>query len=406
MGELVYLVSVAGHPNFGDEAIVAGWLRFLARARPEAEVVLDCPHPVAARALFQGMHPQLDVIDALWRACDRSPRKDVAGVWAHIESLVLAETEPDFEPLSRAASIHLLGGGYINAVWPHQTAAVAGVAAAQQLSGAAVYGTGLGLLPACPDLPQLASALQGFDHVSCRDRPSAQRFGLPIGLDDLFLGITTDLPPFQLAPDAVRDVMVCVQQDLIHPEAFALATTLLRRRIRDCLDEGRTVGYVEALPGSDRRMFDALEGLLSEADLVPFAKLWNGGFPARPDQHWYTSRFHLHLSAAVRGAAGTALGVAPGYYDIKHRSLQELGTGWEYAGLEGLGNLPYPDIDPFFPERCRSYAAAKQAEARSLYAPAGPASAHPATETALAGVPSAGRAEMLADHYVRTVHAR
>ncbi|MEC5198472.1 polysaccharide pyruvyl transferase WcaK-like protein [Arthrobacter sp. PL16] len=81
MGELVYLVSVAGHPNFGDEAIVAGWLRFLARVRPNAEVVLDCPHPASARTLFQGMHPQLSVTDALWRACDGSSVKGAAGVW-------------------------------------------------------------------------------------------------------------------------------------------------------------------------------------------------------------------------------------------------------------------------------------------------------------------------------------
>jgi hypothetical protein len=406
MGELVYLVSVAGHPNFGDEAIVAGWLRFLAHTRPDAEVVLDCPHPVLARTLFQGMHPQLEVTDALWRACDESPRKDAAGVWAYVESLVLAETEPEFEPLSRAASIHLLGGGYLNSMWPYQTGVVAGVTAARYLSGAALYGTGLGLLPACRDLPQLASTLRGFDHVSCRDRPTAHHFGLPLGLDDLFLGLMTDLPPFRPAPHAARDIMVCVQQDLIHPEFFERATALLKERIRDCLDEGKTVGYVEALPASDRRMFEALEGLLSETDLIPFDDLWSEGFPARPGQHWYTSRFHLHLSAAAHGAAGTALGIAPGYYDIKHRSLQELGTDWRYVGLEGLQELPYPTVDPSFPDRCRRYAAAKQAEAVSLYGAARPTGAHPATETAAAGNPSALYAEILADSNLRTVHAR
>ncbi|MCU1631798.1 MAG: polysaccharide pyruvyl transferase family protein [Micrococcaceae bacterium] len=405
MGELVYLVSVAGHPNFGDEAIVAGWLRFLARVRPNAEVVLDCPHPAAARTLFQGMHPHLSVTDALWRACDGSPVKGAAGVWAHVESLVLAETEPDFEPLTRAASIHLLGGGYLNAVWPHQAGVVAGIAAARQLSGAALFGTGLGLLPACPDLPQLTSVLHGFDHVSCRDRPSAQRFGLPTGLDDLFLGITTNFQSFRTAPHRARDVMVCVQQDLIHPEAFALATALLRARIRECLDEGKTVGYVEALPASDRQMFESLEGLLSEADLIPFAELWDDGFPARPGQHWYASRFHLHLSAAARGAAGTALGVAPGYYDIKHRSLVELGTGWRYAGLEGLGRLPYPTFDASFPERCRMFAAVKQAEATSLSGASALPDPYKDSGATKAGRMPAARAGMFAGTNVRAVHA-
>lgn len=408
MGELLYLVSAAGYPNYGDEAIVAGWLRFLARARPDAEIVLDCPHPASARALFQGMHPRLLVTGALWSACARNQREGAAEVWAQVESLVLAETEAEFEPLLRAASIHLLGGGYLNAVWPHQTGVVAGVTAARRLSGAALYGTGLGLLPACPDLPQLASALQRFDHVSCRDRASARHYGLPTGLDDLFLGLTTDLPPFPTAPHRARDVMICVQRDLTSPESFALATTLLRERITRCLGEGRTVGYVEALPEWDRQMFEALEGLVSEADLIPFAELWADGFPARPGQHWYTSRFHLHLSAAVHGAAGTALGVAPGYYDIKHRSLQELGTGWAYAGLDGLGELPHPKGNALFTDRCRRYASAKQAEARSLYEVpdvSEPSRHYRSPRAARAGTLRVARADLSATNG-RTVDAR
>lgn len=410
MGDVVYLVSAAGHPNFGDEAIVVGWLRFLARVRPDAAVVLDCPHPVAARALFQGMHPHLLVTDTLWRACARSPQRDAAGVWVFVESLVLGETDTDLEPLTRAGSMHLLGGGYINALWPHQVGVVAGMAAARQLSGAALYGTGLGLLPESQDLPHLAPTLQSFDHVSCRDRPSAHRFGLPAGLDDLFLGITTDLPPFSPAPHRARDVMVCVQQDLIHPESFAVVANLLRERIRNCLDEGKTVGYVEALPGSDRQMFEALEGLVSEADLVSFAELWNDGLPARTGQQWYTSRFHLHLAAAAHGAAGTALGVAQGYYDIKHRSLQELGTGWRYAGSEGLKVLPHPAADASFPGRCHGYAAAKQAEAITLYPPSAPSPPYGNPPAEQAGGPLATRAGVFAESgptfIERTVNAR
>jgi hypothetical protein len=406
MGEVVYLVSAAGHPNFGDEAIVVGWLRFLAGVRPEAAVVLDCPNPVSARVLFEDMHPHLLVTDALWRASARSPRRDAAGVWAFVESLVLSGTDADFEPLTRAGSIHLLGGGYINAIWPHQSGVVAGVAAAGHLSGAALYGTGLGLLPECQDLPRLAAVLQSFDHISCRDRPSAHRFGLPAGVDDLFLGITTDSPPLRGTEHRARDVMVCVQQDLMHPESFDLAAGLLRQRIKNDLAEGKTIGYVEALPGSDRRMFEALEGLVAEADLIPFAELWSDGLPARPGQQWYTSRFHLHLAAAARGAAGTALGIAPGYYDIKHRSLQELGTGWRYAGLESLRDLPYPTADTSFPDRCHRYAAAKQGEAITLYPPSTSPGPYANRGTGRSGSLPADRAGILVETNVRTIDAR
>ncbi|NKX54445.1 polysaccharide pyruvyl transferase family protein [Arthrobacter mobilis] len=371
MRELVYLVSAAGVPNFGDEAIAAGWLRFLAGARPEAEVLLDCPNPGLARDLFRNLHPHLLVTDTLWQACRDSQRRDPAGVWDQVETLVLAGGRPGSsaapERLAGATSIHLLGGGYVNAVWPRRVGLVAGMAAARQISGARLYGTGLGLLPACDNVPRLAQAFRTFDHVSCRDLPSAQTFGLPEGLDDLFLGIGTDLPPFRPASDRAWDVMVCFQKDLTGPATFSRAVHLLGTRLRECLDDGKSVGYVEALPGADRQMFEALDGLIPEAGLVPFQDLWAAGLPVRAGQEWYTSRFHLHLAAAAAGAAGTAIGVVPGYYDIKHRSLQDLGTGWQYTKPEGLDSLPEPAASGSFPDRCREYAAAKQAEAGCLY---------------------------------------
>ena len=46
--QLIYLVAPTGFPNFGDEYIAAAWLRTLARRRPGARVVLDCPNPGSA----------------------------------------------------------------------------------------------------------------------------------------------------------------------------------------------------------------------------------------------------------------------------------------------------------------------------------------------------------------------
>ncbi|NKX51377.1 polysaccharide pyruvyl transferase family protein, partial [Arthrobacter deserti] len=221
-----------------------------ARARPEAEVLLDCPNPASAGDLFREMHPHLQVTDTLWRACTASPRRDPAGVWEHVETQVLAAgrtgNNTGLGQLARAASIHLIGGGYLNAIWRDRVGLVAGMVSTRRISGARLYGTGLGLLPACDGVPELARAFRTFDYVSCRDRSSARQFGLPAGLDDLFLGLMTDLPPLRPARDRARDVMVCLQEDLIGPESFALAAGLLRARIKECLDEGKSVGYVEA----------------------------------------------------------------------------------------------------------------------------------------------------------------
>ena len=55
--EPIYLVGTSGDPNYGDEFIAAGWLRYLGKARPDTEVWLDCPNPGFASHLFRGLHP-------------------------------------------------------------------------------------------------------------------------------------------------------------------------------------------------------------------------------------------------------------------------------------------------------------------------------------------------------------
>ena len=47
-----YLVSTAGHPNYGDEVITRAWLDYLAERFPRSTVWLDCPHPGRAAHLF------------------------------------------------------------------------------------------------------------------------------------------------------------------------------------------------------------------------------------------------------------------------------------------------------------------------------------------------------------------
>jgi polysaccharide pyruvyl transferase WcaK-like protein len=39
----VYLVAPSGNPNYGDEFILRAWLSYLARVRPEADVVVAKP---------------------------------------------------------------------------------------------------------------------------------------------------------------------------------------------------------------------------------------------------------------------------------------------------------------------------------------------------------------------------
>ena len=129
-----------------------------------------------------------------------------------------------------ADTVHLLGGGYINAIWPHHGLLPRLALALREIAGARVVATGLGLMPVDEDA-DVVSALSSFDHVSLRDAPSAQLMGRETGLSDAFLGLDR-LPAFRAggytADAADADVWVCLQSDLTTPEVFDAAVEQVR----------------------------------------------------------------------------------------------------------------------------------------------------------------------------------
>ena len=375
MTENIYLVGSGGNPNYGDELIVASWLRLLASVRPQAKVWLDCPEPGTAGSLFADIHPRFRATNTLWRSCVEAPDQSAQGVWYYVENVVAHGGAPMYDvgliTLGQADSLHLLGGGYVNGVWPDHVGLVSGMLAAARLKGCRLFGTGLGLLPLPDNGTQLREAFSHFDSVSVRDSGSAAAIGVGLGLDDAFLGL-----PYELARSRspsvearAKDVMLCIQSDVTDEKTFTKLTQKLRAVVETALVKGMTVGYVEAIPGSDRRMFDALDGLIPEENFVPFVHVWNDGLPVRPGQSWYTSRFHPHMVAAASGATGVAIGLLDEYYDIKHQSLVDLGTGWTYASASADDALPAPTGDAGFEAKALNLAARKRTESLALYPP-------------------------------------
>jgi hypothetical protein len=161
--------------------------------------------------------------------------------------------------------------------------------------------------------------------------------------------------------------MLCIQSDMTNELTFSRLRDKLRVVVESSLANDLSVGYVEAIPGSDRRMFDALEGLIPEENFVPFTQVWSDGLPVRRGQQWYTSRFHPHMVAAAAGAKGVAIGILDDYYDIKHRSLLDLGSGWTYAAASSGTELPEPTGSAEFETTAIRLAARKRTEALDLY---------------------------------------
>lgn len=374
MSENLYLIGSSGNPNYGDELIVAAWLKFLARNRPEATVWLDCPQPGTASELLAGIHPRFHATDTLWRSCADAPVQSAEGVWEYVGNMVSNGGAPmhgaGFDTLAQADSIHLLGGGYVNGVWPSHVGLVSGMSVAAGQSGSRLIASGVGIMPPPDNAEHLRKTFARFESVTARDDASADFLGLRAGPDDVFLGLPYELARSDRSPlvqSRAQDVMLCIQSDMSDEETFARLTDKLRVVVKESRARGLSIGYVEAIPGSDRRMFDALEGLIPEANFVPFARVWGDGLPVRRGQHWYTTRFHPHMVAASAGAKGVAIGILDDYYDVKHRSLLRLGTGWTYTSANANCELPEPSGSSNFPDAAVRLSNRKQTEALSLY---------------------------------------
>ena len=362
-----YLVSTAGNPNFGDEFITASWLRFLARNAPDVDVWLDCPRPGAAALLFVGLHPRLRITDTLWRAVWDSAGLPPAEVGPRVAQLVRHLGSPNYDmglvKLRQATSLHLLGGGYVNGVWPHHAALVSAMKTVKDLTGARLYATGQGLMPLAGPAGEAPGLFHGFDHVTVRDAESAAAYSLPLGLDDAFLGARADSAWTAHGPAAMN---VCIQSDMMDAGRFDQIVAAVRPRIQGALAQGRTVNYLEAIPGVDRPAYDQLSDLIPMENFFPFTRVWEEGIPEGPDQTWLTTRFHFHLLASAGGAHGIAYAARKGYYDVKHRSLIRVGSGWALDTPASPAG-PIPQGVPTLRSNIGPLAKLKVTEALDLY---------------------------------------
>lgn len=369
--EVIYLIATSGHPNLGDELITAAWLRFLAERRPDAEVWLDCPKPGLASHFFGGMHPGLRTTDIVWRVIWETAGMSPEEGFAHVEHRMRHLGTPSYDigilGARRATTVHVLGGAYINAVWPHHEGLLRAANVLKELSGARTAATGLALIPSA-NPERVREELASFDEASARDSKSAELAGVELAADDSMLGLG-HLPGYttqaaQALPDSA-DVWVCIQRDFADEGVFEDVVAAARNFLADPGLTGRTVHYLEAMPGEDRYAYDLLSDLIPEENFVSFLELWNEGLPAEAGQLWFTTRYHLHLLAAACGAAGVAVDINDSYR-VMHDSLLEAGTGWTLAG-RGEAGAKAPSLDPQFRVTGARMRRQKEAEADRIY---------------------------------------
>lgn len=368
-GRRIYLVGSSGYPYYGDEAVAAAWLRHLAATEPDAEVYLDCPNPGGAQLFLGDLHPHVRFVDTLFRIGWAAPSEDPGEV---VRFAAQAVRQPGFGYAHRAAGIellqtvdvfHVIGGGYVNAIWPrHLTFLAAGQALAADF-GKHVAMTGNGLLPGAAPAALLDELTTGFAVLDVRDAQSRALLSSEAATDtgdDALLGESADVYDQR---DSVS-TMVCMQSDLLDGDVEALATSVVETAKAWGLRPEK-IGYVEAIPGQDRVVFELVESQLPGMRFYPFTEVWREGLPARRGQRWITTREALHLAAAAAGAWGVAFPIKAGYDDVGHQDLVDKGSRW----VIGTPGEPAPEThgDAGFGTALAGLVEAKKAVAQRVY---------------------------------------
>lgn len=340
-----YLVSAAGMPNYGDDAITRYWIRYLRRRYPGCRIVLDAVDATVATVL----HPTAICVDYVWKLAEWSHEQSPAAVrealrarWGQCASLPTRDRQ--VLALVRAARrVHVLGGGYINDLWPRNFNVLAVCAALADHVGARVVATGLGLEPLSPaSASQVADLLDVFAHVDVRDAASAAnlRAHVPTAAharlsclgDDL---LQEDVGAVVTVTDASPRMHLCVQDELFAEPA---AGELVRQLVLDEAASFRRdypdapIVCWELRPVFDVVAYDFLRTRVRGVTLVPFEQLWANGLSFGRADHLLSSRFHFQLLAAAAGVPGTALSWS-GYYDTKFASLREF-SRWRVCRLD------------------------------------------------------------------------
>lgn len=358
---VLYLVSSAGHPSYGDELITRAWLDVLTELRPDAEVWLDCPHPGRASHLFRRTHPNLHVTSTLWElARSGASRDSIANeerIARHIRDLGTPRIDAGLFALRDVASVHILGGAYVDDLQQDLLGIITALAELRREFGVSVFATGLGMRSlSVEQTDRLQEQLSMFEHVEARDRRSAETIGSKVGLDDAFLALSVPRPVYDEKPGP--ESVVLVQGD---GRAWSDAEAI--RSIEGFLAQAPddAVAFVEAVPPDDTRYIaDTCPGVR----VYSFGNIWFDGLPARAGQNWVTTRYHAHLLAAAVGAAGTVIVGQEQIEEHEHESLLELGTGWTVVPA---GVVAKPTVNTEFPARARDHVAAKRRLAERFY---------------------------------------
>lgn len=383
---IIYLIGASGVPNYGDELITAGWLRYYAEVLPETEVWVDGPRPGQSSVLHGGIHPRARFVDTLYHGCWNAPSEEVEELLDFGDRVandpgLLPREATGIEELQRVALVHVMGGAYLNGLWPRHLLLLGAARAIARANGVPAVLTGAALTP----LPKvgadaLLKLLSDFDVLDVRDQATLKALSDSVPHvsytgDDALLFAGRDY----LNHQTPHKVLIAVQNDMLTAPLEQVADYVTRTLQLWNVEESR-VTIVESLPPDDISLFPLLSESLPNVEVLPFSHLWRSHFPAAPRARWIATRYHAHLMGAIAGGWGVMLPVGGDGATSSPSDLIEQGSGWALA--QDLEN-PIPanrSVGIAFGGKLPQMRSAKQAVATTIVAKARDARAAQASQ--------------------------
>lgn len=343
------LIGAVGGPNFGDEAIMFAWVKTIHRWQPNASIWCDGYNIANVKLALTGKGAtSIDADESLWGFVQTI---DERFVWSPVDSYPFNAREKlrNIAQSLRAKNvgiIHVIGGGYLNALWRKNYLLLTIARWLAYQIGARLVATGQGLVPIKDgDVPQLKAILGQFDYVDVRDRSSwrlirdlggrASRSG-----DDALLFF--DVGGLPIVRTANPELIICLQNDLF--DGLGASNQLLNAEVCHYIKSNgiKRIAFIEAMAG------DFISPTVHQTELllkhgiswrsIDRHQLLIDGLPFHKCSIVITSRYHPHFFFALTGMRGCAV-ASNSYYMVKHCSVRRYGSNWPIHDTPNIRSL-------------------------------------------------------------------
>lgn len=348
----LYLVGAGGGPNFGDDLIGRVWVEYLTKKYPNRTIWLDTRNAGVTAGYFS-KYKNVKAVDTFWklRNLSASAGENIEDriEWLNKKIKHLGTPKYDIHLKNiekNVESIHFVGGGYVNSMWSANLLLFAQAAFLKEKNlSIKVYITGAGLTPTSDNFSHMFKKItKTFDFIEGRDSQTAKELNVTKGIDDVWMSFSDkfqDNKPVWKRNAVNPNIMLLIQKDFNSgKEQSLLETAVDIIRHQPNFSSDTTIGVAEAIPAKDYWVFPAVKKEFPDNNIsfYSFQNLWENGFPAGENTTWITTRFHYHLIGSSFGSRGIVLTTGSKYYDVKHMSLINNGTGWNIMNIDNVSS--------------------------------------------------------------------